>query len=321
LDATRLQVPLVELDSAVTAVRIEAQRPMELARDGGMSETLMIMGSERAPLPHFNSPPVVETILGVQFLPIPGFRTSHFGAFWKSLPENEWPFVNDVAPLPPQFERFGTPSPWDAALPKLQVRSDVPVRVQITNRSRNRMIQLQNGRLHFNWLGRSGEEYPRYEAIRDGFREVFEKFAEFLSRERIGAMEVNQWEVTYVNHIPKGTVWNSPSDWSFFRPLTGYAMNEELATGESFSGEWSFVIPPQRGRLHVNWQHGLLPPPNSQELISLNLTARGPTANGHSPWEAVQEGIDLGREVIVRAFASLMSESAKQTWELRDAST
>ena len=65
-------------------------------------------------LPAFRKPPVVETVLGVQFDPIPGFSNAHLGAFWKRLlaHENsgsagEWRTLTDAPPIEPTFERFG----------------------------------------------------------------------------------------------------------------------------------------------------------------------------------------------------------------------
>lgn len=47
-------------------------------------------------LPSFERPPVIETMLGVQFQPLPALRSAHLGAFWKTLGE-EWPVVLDAS--------------------------------------------------------------------------------------------------------------------------------------------------------------------------------------------------------------------------------
>ena len=56
-------------------------------------------------------------------------------------------------------------------------------------------------------MGHSGGEYPRYESIRSETIEVFGKFAQFVE-ERLGKIHFNQWEVSYNNHLPRGTVLN-----------------------------------------------------------------------------------------------------------------
>lgn len=268
-------------------------------------------------LPDYEKPPVVETILGVQFDPLPKFRNAHLGSFWKSLDQEEWPTVIDAPPLEPVYERFGDSLHWSAAGLRLKFSQDVSARLQIRNRTADRMIQVQNGRLHFNWLGRNGGNYPRYHNVREGFERAFTQFVDFCKRENVGTFLPNQWEVTYLNHIPKGTVWNSPEEWNFFRPLSGLPSIEGVAAGESFQGEWHFAIPDQRGRLHVQWQHAMRSKSEAAEIIVLTLTARGPIPGGRSDAEAILEGLDLGRETIVRSFRSLMSDTANKFWGLK----
>jgi uncharacterized protein (TIGR04255 family) len=270
-------------------------------------------------LPDYENPPVVETILGVQFEPLSGWRNAHLGAFWSTLDANEWSEVLDAPPLQPQFERFGELARWEKIGFHFRVTQNPLARLQIKNKDGDRMIQLQDCRLHFNWLGQTGGPYPRYEKIRAGFAWVFDKFIEFVDREKVGELRPNQWEVTYLNHIPKGTVWNTPRDWAFFLPLGSVPTIEHLVQGESFTGGWHFVIPDQRGRLHVEWQHGRKNGPEGQEVIVLTLTARGPLGEGELSKRAVVDGVDLGHETIVRSFMAFTSEAANRHWGLKNA--
>ena len=107
-------------------------------------------------------------------------------------------------------------------------------------------IQIQNGRLHFNWLGQGGAEYPRYETVSNEFFSHLNRFKQFLAGLDLGGFKPNQWEITYVNHIPKETVWNNPSEWSFFRLLGNIGDSTDITEIESFAGEWHFLIPPDR---------------------------------------------------------------------------
>lgn len=273
--------------------------------------------TDKSPLPDYANPPVVETILGVQFERLPGFKNAHLGAFWKTLDPLEWPTVSDAPPLPPVFERFTEPARWVKAL-QIQLSQIPASRLQIKNRPGDRMIQVQNERLHFNWLGDSGGNYPHYEAVREGFVEALARFTDFIAQANVGGFQPHQWEVTYLNHIPKGTVWNTPDDLSFFLPLAKVPTLPGLVQGESFGGEWHFVIAPKRGRLHVECRHGLKTDADEQEMIVLTLTARGPIAESGDP-AAILDGLDLGHDVIVRSFASLMSKPANDNWGLRNA--
>ena len=266
----------------------------------------------------YENPPVVETVLGTQFGRMSGFKNAHLGAFWKTLDTDAWPSVSDVPTLPWQYERFTESARWSQGA-QFSFSQDPSSRLQIRNRDGDRMIQVQNGRLHFNWLGEGGGEYVRYKSVREGFVRALGQFVEFVTRHEVGDFQPNQWEVTYVNHIPKGTVWRTPDDWGFFRPFGAIPKVERLVQAESFAGEWHFVIPEQRGRLHVRWQHGLKREPNQKEMIILTLTARGPIEEEEVSIPAILAGLDLGRATIVRSFEELMTDAANKYWGLKHA--
>jgi hypothetical protein len=146
------------------------------------------------------------------------------------------------------------------------------------------------------------------------------QFLQFVALERLGDFRPNQWEVTYVNHIPQGTVWSTPSDWSFCRLLAAIPTIESLADGEDFTGEWHFRIPPDLGRLHVEWQHvkELDSGQQDKELIRLTLTARGPTLKGGDEVQSALDGLSLGRSIIVNCFKQFMTDEANTYWGLKD---
>jgi uncharacterized protein (TIGR04255 family) len=266
------------------------------------------------PLPSFRRPPVVETTLGVQFHQLSSFTNAHLGAFWKSLGPG-WPSVNDEPALPPQIEQFGDDQMY-RLVGSLKLRlSDKPqMRVQIRNAQKNRMVQLQNGRLHYNWLG-TDEDYPRYRTIRPGFVNTLDRFRQFVTDEGLGELRPNQWEVTYVNHMPRGTVWQTASDWA--RVLNWRAMFTAAMPGvplETIVDGWHYEIEPKRGRLHIDFHHGRAGDPTGPEVLVLTLTARGPVREGEAGL-GVDDGLNLGHNVIVRSFANITSDEAQRFWE------
>lgn len=281
----------------------------------------MGVSAEVFQLPDYERPPVVETVLGVQFDRLAGFRNAHLGAFWNALGSSAWSTIADAPPLRPQFERFDEETRWGSEV-EFPLTQDPSSRMRIRNQQGNRMIQVQNGRLHFNGLGEHGGAYPRYEQVREEFVGVFRQFKEFVASKNVGNFRPNQWEVTYVNHIPKGTVWNSTGDWAFFRPLSGAPSIAGLIEGESFGGEWHFIIPPQQGRLHAQWQHAIRSSSEEEreEVIRLTLTARGPVREQDDHLQAVLEVLDLGRRTIVCSFQRLMTDEANRYWGLKNAS-
>ncbi len=264
------------------------------------------------PLPDYDRPPVVETVLGVQFEPLPKMCNAHLGAFWKTLPA-EWDSVQDAPLIEPQFESFTDVPNWGAI--KFKLSRDLSSRVQVRNAEKDRMLQLQNGRFLVNWLGHGGKRYPRYRQVRKAFDTELDRFSSFVSDAGLGEVRPNQWEVTYVNRIPKGTVWESPDDWHFFRPLREFASPNQIRL-ESFGGEWHFEIIDRQGRLHVQFRHVRAKDASTAEAIILNLTARGAVGTDENQL-SLSDGFDLGHEIIVTNFRALMSDTANKYWGLK----
>lgn len=284
-----------------------------------MSDSRSLRTETSSKLPSFRKPPVVETVLGVQFEPISGFTNAHLGAFWKHLQaepllaEQRWDQVNDAPLIESAFERFEEERSWSRPQVTLRLSLVPSSRLQIRNATGDAMIQVQNGRLHYNWIGRGGQHYRRYKFVRPAFDHVYGSFEQFLSRENMDSISPNQWEVTYVNHISKGTVWNDPSDWAkLFEGLIGTAKRPDEVRLESLGGAWHFEIPEQRGRLHVDLKHAKLTDKDANEVLRLTLTARGPIDESTQ----LSDGLDLGRRVIVMTFRDITSKEAHAFWEL-----
>lgn len=272
-------------------------------------------------LPKYKNPPVVETVLGVQFEALPKFGNAHLGFFWKQLGA-DWPSVSDAPCLEPEFERFGEGKSWLPTGFQFKVSQDPATRLQIRNRTKDRMIQVQNGRLLYNWLGHGGGRYPSFDEVKPDFQQAMDVFRRFLETEALGELHPNQWEVTYVNHIPKGTVWDDPSDWvNLFPSLAVLPSKTPSVRLESFSGQWHYEIEPERGRLHVNLKHGWRKTPSEQEMLVLNLTARGPIQAEGEDGPNLSEGLGIGHETIVRSFTELTSDGAHKYWGLNHGGT
>lgn len=270
-------------------------------------------------LPTFRNPPVVETVLGIQFDRIPHFTNAHLGSFWKHLQKTQeaevrWDNVNDAPPIEPAFERFDDDGAWLRPAMTLRLTQDQSSRLQIRNADSDAMIQVQNGRLHYNWIGKRGADYQRYSVVRPAFDRIVDSLRDFLSHEKLDELRPNQWEVTYVNHIPKGPLWNTPSDWrGIFTTLPGVVAATSEVRLEDLSGSWHFEIPERRGRLHIDLKHAKLANDESaKEVLRLTLTARGP-ANDE---DSLSDGLDLGHRVIVLTFKNITSQQAHEYWEL-----
>ena len=66
-------------------------------------------------------------------------------------------------------------------------------------------MQIQRDRFIRNWRRvRPDDRYPRYETLKPLFSEDWGQFVDFLGQEGLGVPEINQCEVTSINHIEVG---------------------------------------------------------------------------------------------------------------------
>ncbi len=251
-------------------------------------------------LPSFANPPVVETVLGIQFVPLVKLKGFHGGLFWSELGTG-WSRAEESPPIAAAFERFDDSPPLDLLF-SFEVGAGSPVRLRMRSDDGTEMVQLQRDRLHYNWLGGEAGAYPRYPEVRARFDDVLQQFQGFLEQQKLGELQPNQWEVTYVNRLPRGEVWNSAAEHLATLKLAGSPEVEGLVT-EAADLKLRFLIPPNQGRLHVE---SLQQP----DHVRLTLTARGPAQT----LEELSRGLDLGRKTIVTAFARLTSTEAQKAW-------
>jgi uncharacterized protein (TIGR04255 family) len=269
------------------------------------------------PLPKFDAPPVVEALLGVQFAPLVGYTTPMAGWFWKSylpvLSAMPWEKAEDEAPLEDARELFGENEVWGTLGFRLQ-RGSAPNRVQIIQSGDQRMVQVQNTRFILNWRKQEGL-YPSFDTLSNEFWKVFPEFEKFTKETGLGAVEQNQWEVTYVNRISKGELWENPANLKRILPqfsLPSAVIANPAADPISF--DWRYTLPDERGRLYIKLLHARSGPSrDAQEFIQITLTARG--AIDHEKDWNLKSGFDLGHEAIVRTFAAITSPDAHKLWK------
>lgn len=156
-------------------------------------------------LPKFDRPPVVETVIGLQFKGLQKFSTGHAGLFSKQELGDEWFTLIDGHPLDVRYEEFGDDALWQRT--EIEVRpAPKSGRLQIVHCADDRMIQVQNSRFLLNWRKRDNR-YPTFEILHPQFQQVFAQFDRFIEAAQLGPINPDQWEITYVNHIPIGTLW------------------------------------------------------------------------------------------------------------------
>lgn len=266
--------------------------------------------------PQFDAPPVIEVVLGVQFAVMPEYSTAHAGWFWKSQLPVDWCTVREAPRLDDAFERFGDEIRWAPEGIRLRAATE-PDRVQLVRVDEQRMIQIQNSRFVYNWKKSGESPYPSYRVLRPEFDDVWERYRHFAQGASLGEPKLNQWEVVYVNHLAKGNLWNEVADWHRIIPrlLPPFDGNEFSNFEAMGSNEWRYVLPEQRGRLHVLLKHARLRD-GGPEMMVLQLIARG-AIDADRGW-SLESGLDLGHDAIVTSFAGMTSDEAQLHWGRRE---
>ncbi len=264
------------------------------------------------PSPDFEHPPTVETVLGVQFDALRGFRSNHYGWFWhEHLADRGFRDVSDENVLPTYQEPFGD---LRLQLTRKIVGPDRWAVRMKARREKSRTVQLQPDKLYYSW-NRLDSNAPRYAAVRGEFLDLVDELRRFAEKGGIGPVKPNLWEVQYVNQIPPGPLWQEPREWHRVLP-TLFPPGDPAATGTRFatySGEWHFEIEPSQGRVHVKVAKMVMNQAEAPTLF-LSLTARGEIGGGTPD---IETGIDLGHAACVRVFLQLTSIDAHNYWKLK----
>lgn len=268
------------------------------------------------PLPEFDRPPVVEVALSVQFDPIADLRTPQIGVLWQEF-RDRFPKTEEHPPLETALERFGvSPSPKGVA--RFQLLSTPPApRCWFLNELGTELVQLQSDRFIHNWRKVGDDDtYPRYDRVRATFEGELKRFSESLVRQELGELHPNQCEVTYVNHIVSGEGWHTHGQLGDVITLFNLKYTDAFhPQPEGCRLAAKYVIPNSGGepvgRLHVSIEP-VYRDTDDVPMFALTLTARGrPLSDAVN---GVLEFLDLGREWIVRTFASITTPRMHALW-------
>jgi uncharacterized protein (TIGR04255 family) len=267
------------------------------------------MPTTTAPMPVFSEPPIAEVVCGIAFKPLKSLLAPHLGLFWSQL-RSEFPVCREVEPLVPTIESFDD----EESRPMEDFSLPVLPRVWFVSKDQNGIIQIQRDRFLQNWRKvRPTDEYPRYTKVKEDFQNHINKLSAFLTENKLGTIELEQQEITYINHIYRGLGWNSLGDMGkVFPDFCWRSGGRFLSDPEMFQWRTSFLLPDKSGRMHVTVQNALRRDDGLPVLL-FELTVRGIGKN-----KAVGDmwgWFDIAREWIVRGFADLTgNEMHSSVW-------
>ena len=103
----------------------------------------------------------------------------------------------------------------------------------------------------------------------------------------------------------------SPGDWSFFRLWQPVPLKVLGIECDGYKGRWELPLEAERGTLTVKFRHGANDLADELDNVWITLQSKGPVDGADT---GLFDGLDYGREVIVRAFNELVSLDAKTYW-------
>lgn len=262
-------------------------------------------------LPSYENPPVVEVVCGVQFTPL-RLLIPHYGELWERF-KPDYSECQETSPLTPAIERF------DNKLPptKFDVPSDFLPRVWFSKKDGSGIVQVQRDRFLHNWK-KTAAAYPRYDEVIGLFEARYATFRAFLESRNLGPVELRQYEMTYINHMPQSEGWKGMEDFSDVFPDYQWqpqdpwqpAQARFLPSPEGCNLRLNFRLPEQPARLHVAIRNGMQIE-DSRPVLLMELTVRG--ISDDKSVDAMRAWFDNARKWIVCAFADLTSKTMQDS--------
>ncbi len=274
--------------------------------------------------PKFDEPPVIETVMAIQFALLSNLRITHFGGFFDILKDAGFTTVQELPASPHQIEQeVETPQLpiFLSLLSQFQPQSFLPRTWFLSDETDKgqQLVQLQADRIVQNWRRKSlqGTFYPSYSSNRAEFEQTYTKFLSFAEQEKLGKVIPDQCEVSYVNHIPIGD-FDGPEEAfrNCFRGLQTFESCPHIPKKASALGlNWCYWLPELNGRLYIQASTAVIPGTH-EKVIDLRITARG--APQDISIVGIMKWLNTGHYFVVNCFADITTDEMQQKWKRRD---
>lgn len=260
-------------------------------------------------LPEYERPPLIEVVCGLQFEPVDAFSSVHFGEFWQRV-KSEYPKTED---RPPLAEELPGGEGGEPGTEVISVEAPPLRRVFYVDSTGNFLLQVQPSRFLSNWRKeRDTDEYPRFNVAHERFLRGWGIFVDFLRDVGLGMPRANQYELTYINHIPEAEE-PYPAGIEQHLPLFSWKAGRSvkfLPAPRSVALRLQFPLPNSKGTIRVKIDHGRRRL-DQKPILVIDLTAKGPA---QKDWSDMQEWFSVAHEGIVRGFTDLTSPGAHRAW-------
>jgi uncharacterized protein (TIGR04255 family) len=265
-------------------------------------------------LPKFDKPPVTEMVVGVEFADLSGLIIPHFGLFW-ALIQDKYPNCAVKEPAPSRIEIFEGQNKQEIKF-NIPIIGPPPVRCWYSDIQMTWLLQLQQDRFIQNWRKTASDQtYSHYAHVRRRFEKEFQRFQEFIKKQQLGALQIRQCEVSYVNQIELEKEPGVPLELAEISPyLSAQKRGDFLPAPDGITLNTSYVIPEYRGRLYIGAQT-VFRHFDAKEILHVTVSAKViPISQDYSE---VLNALDLGHEWAVRGFTEFTSDKMHRLWERR----
>jgi uncharacterized protein (TIGR04255 family) len=252
--------------------------------------------------PSYKNPPVNEVVCGMRFHSPDKLRMPHIGLLWEKF-RADYPIIQHAAPIASAKGEM-----------VVDVATGMPLpRFWFINKSDDQLVQFQFDRFYFNWRRRQSD-YPRYEHVIKNFESVLNKIELFFDEFEFGELSPIEYELSYINHIPKGQGWNTTDD--LLKIFLDYGWKKTkvrfLPKPEKVAWNIEFSLPEKKGNLVVSLKQAIRTE-DKVPLLVLELKTRGIEESARK--EGIREWFDLAHEWIVRGFTDLTTPEIQKIWE------
>ncbi len=253
-------------------------------------------------LPGYKNPPINEVVCGLRFDPSDKFRIPHIGLLWDKF-RSDYPTIQHAPPISSAKGEILVDKTTGMPLP----------RVWFINNSDDQLVQFQIDRFYFNWRRRQSD-YPRYDHVIKNFESVLNTIVNFFNEFELGEFRPIEYELSYINHIPKGQGWDAIDDLSGIFPDFGWDQKKDrfLPNPEKLAWQTEFPLPEKKGHLIINLKQATRTE-DKVPLLVLELKTRGVCESPSR--EAILEWFDLAHEWIIRGFTDLTTPEIQTIWE------
>ena len=258
-------------------------------------------------LPDFQTPPLDEVVIGMQFHRPNGYMQIN-AADVRRLFVKQFPLVQEHPALPPQFEIFGREPQFNFGI----IDGAMHDRFWFVSADDSELIQFQGDRLIHNWRKRenSKNEYPRFDNMIKKYQREIQKLDKYMRAFDVKGLSINQCELTYTNKIDLNSDRKSEDFSNLFSFLDFGALNFD-----DFRMNFRSVLSDKEGQPYGRLICDMTTAKRSNDdkgIIQLALTVRGAARDG-----SISAGIDFlteSRDLIVLTFDDMASQAAHQRW-------